>query len=52
MMISEGGNPRPIIHTEVLKMGNCLCGAFDDNNLCWILIIALVIIFCCCSGNN
>ena len=33
-------------------MGNCLGGAFDDGNFCWILIIALVIIFCCCSGNN
>ncbi len=28
-------------------MGNCLCGAFEDGNICWIIIIALVILFCC-----
>lgn len=53
MINGEGkSNPSPvyIIHGGT-DMGNCLCGAFDDGNFCWIVIIALVILFCCCQGN-
>lgn len=36
-------------HLEVTYM-NCLCNFFDDNNVLWIIIIALLILSCC--GNN
>ncbi len=29
---------------------NCLCNFFDDNNVLWIIIIALLVLSCC--GNT
>lgn len=57
LSVRSGGTRCPphcdrIHKTEDQDMSNCIGGAFEDNNLCWILIIALVVIFCCCSGNN
>ncbi len=29
---------------------NCLCNLFDDNNVIWIIILALLLIHCCGNG--
>ena len=31
---------------------NCLCNLFDDNNVVWIVIIALIVLCCFCNQNE
>ena len=32
-------------------MNNCLCNLFNDN-LVWIIILAIILIYCCGCGCN
>ncbi|MBQ8738918.1 MAG: hypothetical protein IJZ04_05415 [Clostridia bacterium] len=32
-----------------ITMNNCLCGLFD-NEVLWLIIIAIIVLNCCCGG--